>query len=135
MLASSVLSRAALPLAAIVLAGCATVGPNFAQLDGERWRKVELNTFDVTLISVDGKHHLQRRGEPVIVEPGLRKVVVQGPPVAGFRYGEQRTLELKIEPCMRYWLEAKKDTALAQDFVPRVNYSEKIAGCGAEPRK
>lgn len=117
--------------AAALLAGCAT-SDNFSQLDGQRWRKAELNTFDVTIISVDGKHYLQRAGEPLRVEPGAYKIVVQGPPVAGFRFGEQRTLELNVEPCVRYWLEAKKDNSLAQDFVPRVNYSEPISGCAVK---
>jgi hypothetical protein len=116
---------------AALLAGCATTD-SFSQLDGQRWRKAELNTFDVTIISVDGKHYIQRAGEPLQVVPGAYKIVVQGPPVAGFRFGEQRTLELNVEPCVRYWLEAKKDNSLAQDFVPRVNYSEPIAGCAVK---
>lgn len=114
--------------AAAALAGCAATEP-FSQLDGQRWRKAELNTFDVLIVSVDGKHYVQRPGEPVRIEPGLRRIVVQGPPAAGFRFGEQRTLELNVEPCVRYWLEAKKANALAQDFEPRVNHREPIPGC------
>jgi hypothetical protein len=122
--------KATLLLAAAVVAaaGCATREP-FAQLQGQRWNRVELNTFDVTIISVDGEHYVQR-GSPIVISPGPHKIVVQGPPTAGFRYGQQRTLELNVEPCTRYWLEAKKANALAQDFEPRVNYREPIAGCG-----
>jgi hypothetical protein len=116
-------------LAAIALAGCATSQP-FSQLDGYRWHKVTLNTFDVTIISVDGEHHIQReRDVPIMITPGQHKIVVQGPPTAGFRYGSQRTLDLNVEPCTRYWLEARKTNALLQDFEPAVNYSERIAGC------
>jgi hypothetical protein len=43
---------------------------------------------------------------------------------------EERTFTLDVKPCTRYWLEAKKTNRLAQDFVPRVNHSEPIAGCG-----
>lgn len=114
--------------AALLAAGCATVEP-FSQLDGRRWNRVELNTYDVTIVSVDGEHYVQR-GTPIVVKPGPHKIVVQGPPTAGFRFGEQRVLELNVEPCMRYWLEAKKANALSQDFEPRVNYREPIAGCG-----
>jgi hypothetical protein len=128
--------RAALALAAIglaALAGCATQ-EGFAYLSGYRWQKAELNTFDVQIISVDGKHYIERKGQPVMIEPGLRTIVVQGPPTAGFTYGEQRTLKLDVQPCTRYWLEAKKANALSQDFEPRVNYSEPIAGC-TPPKK
>lgn len=116
-------------IAAAVLAGCAARPENFSFLHGERWRKVELNTFDVIIISVDGRHYIERPGAPIMVAPGLRRIVVQGPPAAGFTFGEQRTLTLEVKPCTRYWLEAKKANPLAQDFEPRVNHSEPIVGC------
>lgn len=118
-------------IASVVLAGCAT-SEEFSYLQGQRWNKAELNTFDVIVIRVDDKDYIQRGYEPIRIDPGPRKIVVQGPAVAGFRYGEQRTLALDVKPCTRYWLEAKKDNSLAQDFEPRVNYSEPIAGCGSK---
>ncbi len=122
----------ALPLvaaAAALMTGCATQ-QDFSYVQGERWRKAELNTFDVLIISVGGKDYIQRPYEPVRIDPGKQAIVVQGPAVAGFRHGEQRTLTLDVQPCTRYWLEAKKTNSLAQDFEPRVNYSEPIPGCG-----
>jgi hypothetical protein len=109
-------------------AGCTTVEHPYAQLDGYRWNRVGLNTYDVTIISVDGEHYIQRQ-IPLIIAPGPHKIVVQGPPTAGFRYGEQRTLDLNVEPCTHYWLEARKENALQQNFVPAVNYAEPISGC------
>jgi hypothetical protein len=114
---------------AALLAGCATAD-TFSYIQGQRWMKAELNTFDVTIIRVDDKDYIQRGYAPIRIEPGLHKIVVQGPPTAGFRFGEQRTLTLDVKPCTRYWLEAKKDNALSQDFEPRVNYEEPIPGCG-----
>ena len=121
-------TKTLLVLAAIAAtAGWATNQP-FAQLDGYRWSKVGLNTFDVTIISVDGEHYVQR-GVPIMITPGQHKIVVQGPPTAGFRFGEQRTLDLNVEPCTRYWLEARKENSLQQNFEPAVNYQEPISGC------
>ncbi len=117
-----------LVLGALALAGCAT--EPFSYIQGQRWLKSELNTFDVLVIRVDDKDYIQQGYQPLRIDPGVHKIVVQGPPVAGFRYGEQRTLALDVKPCTRYWLEAKKQNALSQDFEPRVNYSEPIAGCG-----
>jgi len=121
-------TKTLLVLAAVAaIAGCATNQP-YAQLDGYRWSKVGLNTFDVTIISVDGEHYVQR-GVPIMITPGQHKIIVQGPPTAGFRYGEQRTLDLNVEPCTRYWLEARKQNSLQQTFEPAVNYQEPISGC------
>lgn len=121
-------------LATLALAGCATVPADVSELTGQRWKRAELNTFDVTIISVDGKHYIERKNAPVLVEPGRRTIVVQGPAAAGFSYGEQRTLTLDVKPCTVYHLEAKKTNALAQDFEPRVNH-ELARGGGCAPAK
>lgn len=118
---------AALLAAALLAAGCAATDP-FSQLTGQRWRKAELNTYPVIIISVDGTHYIERN-VPLMIEPGPRKIVVQAPPAAGFSFGEQRTLELDVKPCTRYWIEAKKSSPLAQDFEPRINYEEPLSGC------
>ncbi len=121
--------RLAALLGSALLAGCAT-SDTFSYIQGQRWLKSELNTFDVQVIRVDDKDYIQHGYEPIRIDPGVHKIVVQGPPTAGFRFGEQRTLTLDVKPCTRYWLEAKKDNSLSQYFEPRVNYSEPIAGCG-----
>ena len=122
-------------LGSIALAGCAT-SATFSYIQGERWLKAELNTFDVQVIRVDDKDYVQHGyNQPIRIDPGMHRIVVQGPAVAGFRYGEQRTLNLDVKPCTRYWLEAKKQNALSQDFEPRVNYAEPIAGCGTGAAK
>jgi hypothetical protein len=115
----------------LTLGGCAT-SDTFSQLTGQRWSRTEIATFDVIIISVDGTSYIERPGAPVRVEPGVRSIVVQGPATAGFRFGEQRTLKLDVQPCTRYFLEARKQNSLSQDFEPRVNYTEPIAGCGVK---
>jgi hypothetical protein len=116
-------------VAAALLAGCAT-SDRFSYLEGYRWHRAEMNSYDATIISVDGKHYLHQR--PVRVEPGMRTIVVQAPPARGFAYGEQRTITMNIEPCKRYWFAAVKKNPLAQDFEPKVDYVEDIAGCGVD---
>jgi len=123
--------RPAALIVSALLVGCAT-SETFSYIQGERWMKAELNTFDVQVIRVDDKDYVQHGyNQPIRIEPGMHRIVLQGPSVAGFRYGEQRTLNLEVKPCTRYWFEAKKQNALSQDFEPRVNYAEPIAGCGA----
>jgi len=105
--------------AAALLAGCAGGGYHYSQLDGHRY-------FRATIVRVDGSDTVL---SPVPVEPGLRKVTVQGPPTVTSRYGEQRTIELSIAPCTRYYLVAVKDNRLSNDFAVKIDYQEPIGGC------
>jgi hypothetical protein len=115
--------------AALLAAGCAT--QEFAYIQGQRWNKAELNTFDAVIISVDGKDLIQQGDQPLRIDPGLRQIVLQGPTTGGVR-PQQRVLTLDVKPCTRYWFEAKKSNPLSQDFEPRINHSEPIAGCGKQ---
>jgi hypothetical protein len=109
---------------ALAASGCAT--ESFSYVQGGRYFRTPLDTFDTILVSVDGESSTQR---PQRIEPGKRTITVQGLPTAGFRYGEQRTLSLDIKPCVRYWIAARKNSRLSQDFEPYVDYSEPISGC------
>ncbi len=125
---ASYLAAAAISVAS--LAGCAT-SQTFSQITGKRWTRTELNTFDVIIISVDGTSFIERE-VPINIDPGPRSIVVQSVPTGSAAVREQRTLKLDVEPCTRYWLEAKKQSPLAADFEPRVNFKEAIAGCGVK---
>ena len=114
--------------AATMVAACATTEA-FSYLNGFRWKRAELNTFDARIVSVDGVTRLQNADLPV--EPGIRTIVLEAPPAAGFHQGEQRAIVLNVEPCTKYWFEAKRINPLSQDWEPRVNYSDRIAGCKA----
>src|ERR1700756_5045249 len=64
------------------LAGCTTSKP-FAQLEGYRWNKTEINTYDAVIVSIDGKSYPYN--DRIIVEPGQHHLVLQARPAAGFR--------------------------------------------------
>jgi len=113
-------------LAAAVLTGCASSGYHYSQLDGQRYYKAPIDTHAVQIVRVDGKDSVF---SPVQVEPGMRQVTVQGPPTSTSRYGEQRTIDLSVAPCTRYYLVAVKDNRLSNDFTVKVDYQEPIGGC------
>jgi hypothetical protein len=124
-----------------VLAGlvsCASSQP-FSYLDGYRWNRAELYTYDTLIAEVDGTSYAYN--SKIRVDPGRHHIVLETQPVAGFSVNPRKALDLDVEPCVRYWFEAKRANALTQDFEPRVNYKEPIAGCGlasntpTEPRK
>jgi hypothetical protein len=113
-------------LAAVAaLSGCATYD-TFSYIDGNRYFLANLNTFSVIVLDVDGVSYNRN---PVMIDPGPKVVRVQGPAVAGFTFGEVRTLKLDVKPCTRYYLKAVKKNSLEQDFTPAVDYEETITGC------
>src|SRR6266853_881178 len=95
------------------LGGCATK-ESFSYLDGYRWSRVEVDTFDTVIVSVDGRSYTYNSRIPV--DPGRHRIVFQTKPQPGFRYSPQKELVLDVEPCTRYWFEAKRANALQQDF-------------------
>jgi hypothetical protein len=113
--------------AALVLAGCATTEVSY--LDGRRYNRAEMHTYDVIIESVDGRSTL---AYPVRVDPGRHKVVLQAPPVAGAKQGTLRTIELDVEPCKRYHLMAVRPNALSPEWEPKVDY---VADLGCTGKK
>jgi hypothetical protein len=113
--------------ALVALGGCAT-REQFSYLDGERWNRSELDTYDTVILAVDGRSYTEN--SRIRVEPGRHHIVFQTRAPAGFTFSPRKELDLDVEPCMRYYFEAKRANGLQQDFEPRVNYKEPIAGCG-----
>src|ERR1700757_4257198 len=118
----------ALAAAVIPLQACTTAPKQFSYLDGYRWSRAEINTFDTLIVSVDGKSYTYNSA--IMVDPGRHHIIFQTQPVAGFAFSPKKALDIDIKPCVRYWFEAKRVNALEQDFEPRVNYVERIVGCG-----
>ena len=56
------LTVAAVAVGAVVLGGCATATTSYSQLTGKRWSKTDINTYDVLIISVDGRHEIEPVG-------------------------------------------------------------------------
>ena len=110
---------------ALAAAGCAT---NFSYIDGNRYFRTGLNTHSVIVLDIDGKSHIRN---PVMVEPGVRVVRVQGPAAPGFRFGQDRTITIDVKPCTRYYLKAVTPNAISPEFTPMVDYEEPISGCRA----
>lgn len=110
--------------AALGMVGCAT--PTFSYIDGMRYFHTDMHSYSVIVLDVDGRSDTRN---PVMVDPGIRAVRVQGPAAPGFSTGEARTLDLDVKPCTRYYLKAVKKSPLEQAFTPAVDYEEPISGC------
>jgi hypothetical protein len=111
--------------ATAALAACAN-GYHYSQLVGKRHFRAPIDTYDVSIVRVDGKDTALH---PVQVDPGLRKIVVQGPPGGAGGPGMQREISLDVRPCTRYYLVAVRPNRLASEFDIRVDYQEPVGGC------
>jgi hypothetical protein len=114
------------------LAACAGLPPGYGQIYGQRYFKAPIDTYAVQIIRVDNR---DTTDNPTYVDPGLRKITVQGPPDGAHRLGEQRSIELQVAPCTRYYLVAQKANRLMTDFTVKVDYQEAIGGCNAVAMK
>ena len=118
--------------AALALGGCASTDYHFSQIVGSRYFKTNIDTYAVSINEVDGRSYLGPA--PVLVDPGVRQVVVQGPPTfVDLRLTQ--TFELDVKPCTRYYLVAVKASPLDNDFTVRVDYDQPVPGCTPPPSK
>jgi len=111
-------------VAMVWLQGCAT-GTSFSQLVGERYFLTRLDTYPLTILSVDGRSSIL---STQYVEPGLRVLVLQGPP-GGAGFSALETFELEVKPCMRYYIVGVKTSPLDSNFKPQVDFMQPLAGC------
>ena len=120
-----VLAVAGASLMTTLMAGCTTP---YSQLDGTRYHRVPIDTYPVVVAKVDGESYLRN---PVLVEPGLRKIVVQGPPTFTSRDGTLREFNLDVKPCTHYHLVAVKSSPLSNDFTVKVDHESPLSSCTA----
>jgi len=108
-------------LGVALVQGCAT-SPATSQLLGERYFVTRIDTYPVLIASVDGSSSTI---SPRFVEPGVRRLVLQGPPGgAGSRAIEPFMLDVK--PCTRYYIVAVKANPLDTHFTPRVDFEQPL---------
>jgi len=121
-----------LPLA---LAGCQTWGPTWSEVTGARWTipPKELNTVPTTINKIDGSSAFQTIPTygSVKIEPGMHSIELSAPPLSpGWTGGTNlETMELKVEPCKRYYLNGTYSNPLGMDWKPFVDYVDNISGC------
>jgi hypothetical protein len=112
------------------LAGCATSFEG-SFLVGERFWKARMDTQPVIILGVDDRDTTQRR---VLVEPGVRVVRVQAPPVPGAP-NETAALKIDVKPCHTYYIVAQRANRLTAEFTPIVDHVEPLGGCTPQDAK
>ena len=100
-------------------------GPTWSEVTGYRYSRAKMHREPAIIKSIDGTDTAYRVTK---MEPGERTIVVQSPSRKGFR-GSDQTLNLTIEPCKRYYINAQFESSVGPDWQAVVDYVEPIAGC------
>ena len=113
-------------VAALAATGCATYGPTWSELSGDRYTRATMNRAPAVIEKVDG--YSAYASYPIKLEPGPHELVLQG--ASRWPGGAPlQTMQLAFEPCKRYYVNAQFDAPGQPRWTPVVDYVEDIAGC------
>ena len=115
-------------LGATLLPGCQTWGPTWSELTGQRYNVTIMNRRPASINMVDNQGAFV---DPnlVRVEPGKHRIVLQAV-APGWPGGpDLEVMNLDVEPCKRYYLNAQYTNLINPNFTAVVDDVEEIAGC------
>ena len=100
-------------------------GPTWSELSGNLYAKAQMNVTAATIKQVDGKHETKKI---VKAEPGRHTIVVASPMRKGFT-GSDTTVDIELEACKRYYVNAQFESGGGTDWKPVIAMVETIPGC------
>jgi len=113
---------AALP----VLAVAGPYDQPYSIIETDPIRAADPLVIPVIVNRVDDSNALTRN--KAVVPPGAHQVVLDVPPRHGFT-ATQRRFDLTTEPCMRYYVSARLNNHVTQEWEPLVREKEPIGEC------
>lgn len=114
-------------LALLAGSGCATYGPTWSEVSGQRYNVTVLNRRPTSVQKIDG--YSSYITNPLKVDPGKHDIELAAPAPGWAGGGPLHTMTLTLEPCMRYYLNAQFQNPVERAWEPVVDYVEPIAGC------
>lgn len=90
-------------------------------------RSADPHVIPVLMNRVDDRTSLYP--DRAVVAPGHHLVTVDVPPRKGFHLPTQSTFEMNTEACTRYYISARLDTPVTQEWKPVVRSVEPIGEC------
>ncbi len=100
-------------------------GPNWSEVTGELYSRTQVNRTPAIIKSIDGRSDLDK---VVKSQSGQKKIVVQSPPRKGSS-GSDATLDLTLEPCKRYYINAQFKSGVGTEWEPVVAGVDAVPGC------
>ncbi len=120
-----ILALILIALAGDAAAALARWGPTWSEVTGNRFPTARMHLEPAVISRIDGASQTSRI---VKVEPGKHEVVVRSPMRKGFQ-GSDVKLNLDIEPCKRYYLNAQFKHSTGPDWEPVIAMVEPVSGC------
>jgi hypothetical protein len=115
-------------LSALLAGGCATWGSTWSEISGDRYyNTTTLNRRPAIIEKVDG--YSSYPSYPIKLEPGQHAIELGGPAPRWPGGAALHTLNLDLEPCKRYYLNAQFENPVDPTWKPVVDYVESIPGC------
>lgn len=111
-------------VAVAALSGCAHQWESV--VDGRLYSRTYLHRYPVSIVAVDGEYSTM---VPRRISAGDHTLVVEAPPVAGFRLPDRKEFTFHTEKCVKYWLVAERSSAYSHDFNLIVDFAEPVPGC------
>ena len=112
---------------AILLSGCQTWGPTWSEVSGNRYTFTTLNRRPAIINQIDNQGSFA--SNPIKIEPGMRRLVLQGPAPGWPGGAPLQVYMLDAAPCKRYYVNAQFENTITQDWTPVIDYVETISGC------
>ena len=112
---------------ALSATGCATYGPTWSEISGDRYTLTTINRAPAVIEKVDGNSAYA--SYPIKVEPGQHEIVMKGITTGWPGGADLHTVTMTLEPCKRYYLNAQFDAPRQPRWDPVVDYVQEIAGC------
>jgi hypothetical protein len=115
-------------LSALLAGGCATWGSTWSEISGYRYyNTTTLNRRPAIIEKVVG--YSSYPSYPIKLEPGQHAIELGGPAPRWPGGAALHTLNLDLEPCKRYYLNAQFENPVDPTWKPVVDYVESIPGC------
>ena len=121
-------SVSAVALLLLTVVGCASTA-HLSFVHGDLQTRVHRDLYPVTILAVDGELSFD---SPRAVAPGPRWLLLQAAPAQGAGVVPQKAIVLRVEPCTRYYLAAKRQSPMASDWEVVVERKEPVSGCNPE---
>ncbi|MFZ6768800.1 hypothetical protein ACO0LM_17220 [Undibacterium sp. Di26W] len=100
---------------------------SLSYLNGNPDRPLPNHEYPVHIVAVDQQAYFKG---PVQIAPGKHNVLVQiGQSMA--RAPSQKMLVLDVQPCTRYYITAKKDSIMENNWELKIFDSENVGSCDA----
>jgi hypothetical protein len=103
-------------------------GPTWSEVTGNKYSTTVMNREAAVISTIDGRTETARI---VKTAPGKHAIVVRSPMRKGFA-GTDVALEMNLEACKRYYINAQFTSGVGKDWEPVIDHVEPIAGCRVE---